>query len=167
MAKHKRSFVKLLVSKLLGLCFLAYMALLMYFLFFSERYGRTATYNDYQYNFTLFREIKRYVDYRALFGDELFLINVVGNLLAFVPFGFLLPVMYREQRKYRVIEGHYVKSFFFVTFMGFVFSLFVETLQLVTKVGCFDVDDLFLNTIGVMIGYICYVISKGIIRRMQ
>ena len=39
----------------------------------------------------------------------------------------------------------------------------VETVQLVSKVGCFDVDDLILNTIGVALGYICYSICHKII----
>ena len=96
-------------------------------------------------------------------GGTDFIINIVGNVGAFIPFGFLVPVMYREQRNDKVIVGHYIRSFFFVSFLGALFSFFVETTQLLTKVGSFDVDDLFLNTIGVMIGYIGYVIAKKII----
>ena len=36
----------------------------------------------------------------------------------------------------------------------------MELLQLVFKVGSFDVDDLFLNTIGGLLGYLVY---KGLI----
>lgn len=32
----------------------------------------------------------------------------------------------------------------------------LETLQLVFKVGSFDVDDMFLNTLGAAAGYLCY-----------
>ena len=39
---------------------------------------------------------------------------------------------------------------------GFVFSLMLETLQLVFKVGSFDVDDMLLNTLGAAAGYLCY-----------
>ena len=53
-----------------------------------------------------------------------------------------------------------------MTCMGFMVSLLVETVQLITKVGCFDVDDLFLNTVGVMLGYLCYYISKKMIGHM-
>ena len=45
-------------------------------------------------------------------------------------------------------------------------GLYAETVQLITKVGCFDVDDLFLNTVGVMLGYLCYYISKKMIGHM-
>lgn len=139
------------------------MILLVYFLFFSEEYGRHEAYSTYQYNLEPFRELRRYLAYRGQIGNELFLINVVGNVVAFMPFGFLLPVMYREQRREVVFQGHYFRSFLFVTFLGFLFSLGVETVQLVTRVGCFDVDDLMLNTLGVIIGYIIYYICKKII----
>ena len=32
----------------------------------------------------------------------------------------------------------------------------METIQLVFKVGSFDVDDMTLNTLGAALGYICY-----------
>jgi glycopeptide antibiotics resistance protein len=136
------------------------MILLVYFLFFSERYGRNEPYSSYQYNFTLFREIARYMQYRDKIGIEYFLVNVVGNVAAFMPFGFFVPVLYREQRREKTHRGHYFRSFLFVTFLGFSMSLCVELVQLITKVGCFDVDDLVLNTSGVILGYILYYICR-------
>lgn len=155
--------MKKFISNILTVCFICYMILLVYFLFFSEEYGRDEIYSTYQYNFKLFRELDRYIEYREQIGFIYFLINVVGNVVAFMPFGFLVPVMYREQRREVVYRGHYFRSFLFVTMLGFSFSLGVETVQLVTKVGCFDVDDLFLNTVGVILGYIIYYVCKKII----
>ena len=82
-----------------------------------------------------------------------------------MPFGFLVPVLYREQRKGVHFKGHYFRSGLFVTFLGFAFSLVVETIQLVTKVGCFDVDDILLNTIGGVLGYIVFVVCNLLRRR--
>lgn len=155
--------VKRFISNLLTVCFICYMILLIYFLFFSEEYGRTEAYTDYQYNLELFRELRRYLSYRGQIGNVYFLINVVGNVVAFMPFGFLVPVMYREQRHELTHRGHYFRSFLFVAFLGLLLSLAVETVQLVTKVGCFDVDDLMLNTTGVILGYLVYYISKKLI----
>ena len=152
--------MKKLISNILTVCFICYMILLVYYLFFSEEYGRHEAYSEYHYNLELFRELKRYLNHRGVIGNELFLINVVGNVVAFMPFGFLVPVMYREQRREGVYKGHFFKSFLFVSLLGFLFSLSVEAVQLVTMVGCFDVDDLVLNTSGVMLGYIIYFISK-------
>ncbi len=139
------------------------MILLVYFLFFSEEYGRDEPYSTYQYNLTLFKELSRYINNYEKIGFTYFLINVIGNVAVFMPFGFLVPVMYREQRREATYRGGYFRSFLFVSVLGFLFSLGVETVQLLTKVGIFDVDDLFLNTMGVMAGYIIYYISKKII----
>lgn len=155
--------LKRLISNMLTVCFICYMILLVYFLFFSEEYGRDEVYTTYQYNLKLFHELRRYLAYKDQIGNLFFLINVVGNVAAFMPFGFLLPVMYREQRRESTHNGHYFRSFLFVTLLGFLMSLIVETIQLVTKVGCFDVDDLMLNTLGVVLGYLIYYISKKII----
>ena len=43
-------------------------------------------------------------------------------------------------------------------------SLCVEVLQLLTRVGSFDVDDIFLNTIGGVLGFVLFIISN-LIRR--
>ena len=128
--------------------FLTYLVVLAYFLFFSERYGRGET-REYHYNLELFREIKRYIAYRDQFGVEYFMVNIVGNVLAFLPFGFFVPILSPKNRK-----------FFWVTLYGFEFSLMVELVQLSFQVGTFDVDDLFLNTIGSMLGYIAFLICK-------
>ena len=38
----------------------------------------------------------------------------------------------------------------------------IETIQLVFKVGSFDVDDMFLNTLGGIAGYLCQWITRAI-----
>ena len=49
----------------------------------------------------------------------------------------------------------------------FLFSLCVELLQLVAKVGVFDVDDLILNTLGGLAGFWCYYILLLMNRRKE
>ena len=83
--------MKKLIRNILALAFVGYMILLIYFLFFSEEYGRTTQFLDYQYNFTPFREISRYMKYRDVVGVDAFLINIVGNIVVFMPFGFFVP----------------------------------------------------------------------------
>ena len=67
-------------------------------------------------------------------------LNLAGNVIGFLPFGFFLPILSRRLRNGAV-----------VTALGFGLSLLVESIQLVFKVGCFDVDDLILNTLGVLL----------------
>ena len=80
--------------------FILYLCLLAYFMFFSESFGRTDTDRGYVYNLILFKEISRYFKYYNVLGFPLFMINIVGNIVAFAPFGFFLPVISRRSKKW-------------------------------------------------------------------
>lgn len=123
-----------------------YIIFLTYFLFFAESTGRTFESRSYHYNLELFKEIGRFIKYRHTLGFQAVTLNLLGNVVAFIPFGFFLPILHQKCR-----------SFFFTTFLSFEFSLMVETIQLVSKVGSFDVDDLLLNTIGGAVGCLCFL----------
>lgn len=143
--------VKRKIRKTGWVFFFVYIALLVYCLFFSERYGRGGS-SEYHYNLELFREINRFIKYRHKLSSELFYLNIVGNVVGFMPFGFFIPMLSRK------------RNFFQVLFLSFELTLTIEVIQLITKVGTFDVDDLFLNTLGGVLGYICYAIFHGIYR---
>ncbi len=141
--------------RLLGkVCFILYIGFIIYFLIFSDWYGRTTTgMEEYHYNLVLFKEIKRFWEYRHQVGLFAMFTNLFGNVLIFMPFGFFMPMA----SKYH--------SFFSALFWSFSLSLGVESFQLVSKVGCFDVDDILLNTIGGALGYVVFVICAAIRRR--
>ena len=145
MAANKNKFDK--HKRFILILFIAYLLLLSYFLFFSEAMGRVGTEAQYRYNLTLFREIKRFYKYRELLGYKAFFLNVFGNVIAFIPFGMLIPKLLPR-----------FSNWFWVTLLAFEFSLCVEVVQLCFKLGSFDVDDLLLNTIGGFIGYWVYYI---------
>lgn len=129
-----------------------YLILLTYFLFFAEAMGRTpGTREDYAYNLVLFKEIRRFIVYREVLGYRAVMLNIVGNVVAFMPFGFIVPEVWNE-----------LNHWYTITFLGFLFSLCIELTQLVSRVGSFDVDDLLLNTIGALLGYVAFVIAKGV-----
>lgn len=138
--------------------FLVYVILLVYFLFFSDYFGRGSHIReDYAYNLVPFKEIRRFIVYLNVVGIESFLLNIVGNIVGFMPFGFFLPVISRRSRR-----------FFNTVLLSFLFSLSIETIQLVFKVGSFDVDDMILNTAGGILGYILYKIVQHIrVRRKK
>lgn len=138
------------------LLFVVYLIGISYFLFFSERYGRTEFNDDYRYNLVLFQEIKRFLKYRHTIGLEGFVVNFFGNVLAFTPFGFCLPLM----------NSRY-KNIFKVILWTFLFSLSIETIQLLYKIGIFDVDDLLLNTIGGAVGYLFLKLFLFMIRKRK
>ncbi len=129
--------------------FLLYFVVLFYFLFFAESMGRTYAEREYHYNLVPLREIKRFILYADILGTRALMLNIFGNIAAFVPFGFFLPVFSKRCRR-----------FGFVVLYSFELSLSVEIIQLVTKVGSFDVDDLILNTLGGICGYVIYHIVQ-------
>lgn len=137
------------IRKMAWIPFIVYMLAMVYFLFFSEQWGRTPS-NDFKYSLEPFKEIKRFYNNWRTIGLERVLLNLVGNVLAFVPFGFVLPVMSRNFR-----------NGFHIALLSLEFSLLVEVIQLVSKVGSFDVDDLLLNTLGGILGYILYRICEN------
>ena len=78
--------------------FILYLILLLYFLFFSEWYGRKNWIEeDYRYNLILFKEIKRFWVYREQLGMQAVLLNLVGNVVGFLPFGFILPILSKKR----------------------------------------------------------------------
>ena len=52
-------------------------------------------------------------------------------------------------------------------YICFFIQPFIETLQLITKVGVFDVDDLMMNTVGGLIGWIIYCIIRFIYHKWK
>ncbi len=134
------------------LLFVLYVLLLIYFLFFSEGYGRVAEVQQaYRYNLVPFVEIRRFWIYRKQLGTFAVFSNIFGNVIGFLPFGFILPVIFRR-----------MNSGFLICISGFLLSLTVEVIQLITKVGCFDVDDMILNTLGAVFGYVLFCICNHI-----
>lgn len=136
-------------QKLGWVLFILYLCFLAHLMFFSESFGRTDTSRGYQYNLVPFNEITRYFQHYDVVGCTLFLINIVGNVAAFMPFGFFLPIISRRSKKW-----------YNTVMLGFGFSLTLETLQLIFMVGSFDVDDMILNTLGAAVGFTVYQIVQ-------
>ena len=69
------------------------------------------------------------------------------NVIMFIPFGYLFPALMVQKRKYAVSQ---------IVCIGFLFSLLIETVQLLAKVGYFDLDDLINNTFGTFVGVMLF-----------
>ena len=72
-----------------------------------------------------------------------FWINVIGNLVLFIPFGFFLPLLSNSFSFTRTI------------FYAFLFSTTIEITQLILPRGS-DIDDVWLNCLGAIIGWLSY-----------
>ncbi len=80
-------------------------------------------------------------------------LNVLLNIALFIPLG-VLPLVFR-----------YAEKWYLMLATGFLTSLAIESIQLVTRRGMFDVDDLFTNTVGAMLGWGIVMAIRAIIRK--
>jgi glycosyltransferase involved in cell wall biosynthesis len=124
------------------LVLIAYTLLLSYWMLLG--FGRV-TKPEYSYNLVPFSSIERYLQGGSISLWER-LVNLVGNIVVFIPFGILLPLVFRK----------FWKSI--GVFIGCLFIL--ESLQLIFKRGSFDIDDFILNTIGFLLGYLFFKLLK-------
>ena len=76
--------------------------------------------------------------------------NSFGNIILFVPIGFLLPAVTGWKKMWKTVVA------------GISFSLFIEIIQLITLRGCFDVDDVILNCLGTVMGFGLYCVAQKI-----
>ena len=81
------------------------------------------------------------------------LLNVIGNAAMFIPSGIVLPIVYKN-----------LNRFWKVFLVGAGISLSIETIQLHFSVRATDIDDLILNTVGVIVGYGIYAFIQRIKR---
>ena len=142
--------LKLLKQSALYLLFSLYIAFLFYLLFFSAY--RSGVKGIVDYNLIPFQTISRYFANFQGFSVWMFTDQFIGNILAFVPFGFFHSVLFSSLRKVGRVAA-----------ISFLLSLTVEIAQLIFRVGAFDVDDLILNVLGGVIGFWAAVI----VRRMR
>ncbi len=81
-------------------------------------------------------------------------VQYVENILLFIPFGFLLPMLWKRFEK---------KQRTFIC--GFLFSLSIEIMQIFSY-RITDIDDLLMNTAGTIAGYFLFIWIKGIFPRL-
>ena len=75
------------------------------------------------------------------FGSLIGGLNIVGNIIFLIPLGLLLPQLFSRINQLRVL------------LIAVLFCLAIELTQAYFKIGIFDIDDVLLNVLGVMVGY--------------
>jgi len=133
---------KVIIHKeLMNLMFIVYLFLLFQLV-------TTSDFESYSNNFIPFREIMRY-----RIDSGLFYRNVVGNIVLFMPFGYLVSY-YLKNTKYYI-----------ALLLTFITSISTEVIQM--YIGrSFDIDDILLNLIGGLIGYLIFKIQYVIIEKL-
>lgn len=106
---------------------------------FVNKYGLSL--NDYIsncVNLIPFKTIVNYIgEFNSLLGTKTIMLNLFGNLCAFMPMAFFLPLLFKKENKFKK---------FFITMTIIIFS--IEIVQLITCSGRFDIDDYILNILG-------------------
>jgi len=117
-----------------------YLFLLIYLLFFAYfRIGTTTA-----INLIPFKTIVNLTLYTMQTGQDIWhwFVNVPGNIVAFIPLPFILNIVVRIRPKVWLI----------ILISAFI-PIVAESLQYLFKRGAFDIDDLILNFLGMLIGY--------------
>lgn len=127
--KNKEKFV--LYKDLMFYFFVIYILCLFYVVTFQDVSWSTS-------NFIPFKEILRYN-----IGSSMFYKNVLGNMVMFVPFGFFVSYFLKLEKMYSI------------TLITLLTSVTIEITQLLIG-RVFDVDDLLLNLIGGIVGFLLY-----------
>lgn len=100
------------------------------------------TFQDNNYgvsNFIPFKEIFRYS-----IGSPKFIMNILGNIMLFIPYGFLASYLLKN------------KKFSIISILTLIVSLTIETVQY--YIGrVFDIDDIILNLLGGIIGFLIFI----------
>ena len=130
--KNHAKFV--LYQDLLMLSFIIYVLCLFQVVTFQDNNNISSN------NLIPFREMFRYD-----LGSRLFLKNVLGNIIMFLPYGFFTSYFLKEKK---------LLPIFILTAVA---SLTIETTQLMIG-RVFDIDDILLNIIGGILGHYLYII---------
>lgn len=82
-------------------------------------------------------------------GQVIAIFELIGNIILLVPIGFIVPVIYRKMT--------WQKSLVLAVATG----LIIEGMQAVLRVGIFDIDDVILNGLGIMLGFAVFTVLRS------
>lgn len=84
-----------------------------------------------------------------------FVYNSFGNIVCFLPFGFLAPFVFSKKQTF--IRG---------LLSGMMFSIFIEAMQFLLATGVSDIDDVFFNSCGTALGYLLYWLVQRVRQKL-
>ncbi|HVU75529.1 MAG TPA: VanZ family protein [Candidatus Paceibacterota bacterium] len=102
-------------------------------------------------NFVPFKTIVPYLMGEK--GSIIDLVELLGNIVPLVPLGLLAPFTFGAMTWPRALV------------LGIATGLAIEALQVLFRIGIFDVDDVMLNALGVLAGYALFALYKIVATR--
>lgn len=146
-------------EKRIKLLFAVY-GIIMLWLLFGQRIGQTGSGSYWQ-------QLEKHIIFTPLLTIRRFLwvlrystnaaqirhavVNLVGNVIMFVPLGFFVPCIWKKPRRF----GWHLLAMV-LTIVG------IELLQLFSLLGTCDVDDLLLNLVGTTVGFAVWKLCQRI-----
>jgi len=119
-----------------------YTVWLLYMLFFLD--SRDYPQLPYEIKYMPFDTIREYF-FHVFYYDKIeFLKNIFGNIILFIPYGFL-GILYPKLNQFR-----------WTLISFFIIINIIEFSQYYFKRGMSDIDDVILNTLGTVIGFLIY-----------
>ena len=165
----KYGYDKSLLRINLIIYFLTYIIMIFNLTLFDELYGRQGLttviwnkkllkeYFNTSFNIIPFHTIKLFMNgyNNGVVSYHAFFENIYGNFLAFIPFAFFIPLIFKKIDKY----------YKFLIIMVII-VVQIELLQFITMSGACDIDDVILNLVGSSIAYLIFSI-KSVNRLMK
>lgn len=112
----------------------------------------TSDFSSFSNNFIPFHEITRYQ-----ITSVLFIRNIIGNIVLFIPFGFIISDMIKD----KIGKSNIIITSFICLFTSFT----IETIQMFIG-RSFDIDDIILNFIGSILGFIIFKLTNYIYHKL-
>lgn len=145
---------KIILKKILSLVFTFYLITLIWVSFISLGHTERNTYfNKKEIHIVPFKNT--YTSLKSLYYNTdhlttnqvpyywfLFIRNIAGNIVLLVPWGFLIPILFRKV--------YMVKTIFILTLL---LSSLIETVQYIFTLGVCDIDDVIYNIAGALLGF--------------
>jgi glycopeptide antibiotics resistance protein len=136
-------------NKYLIIIIILYLALLIKLIVF--KYPPGMTFSVANANLMPFRTILDYLS-----GEPTWRVamrNLLSNIVVLVPFGFLITILYQNIKWKKVL------------LIGLSVGASLELLQVIFKSGIFDIDDIILNFLGVVLGYLLFIFIYRVFKK--
>jgi glycopeptide antibiotics resistance protein len=143
-----------LITTIIWILFILYLALLVKVILF--KYSMITTLGMINYankmpidyrisraNFIPFKTLIHYLG--CIKSSGVAKVNILANIVAFAPMGFLMPILLKK-----------LQNGINVSIVSFIVSLLFELTQLILSIGEFDIDDIILNVLGAILGYLLF-----------
>lgn len=140
LVKNKQRLV--LYKELLGLSFIIYALCLFQVVTFQDNVSWSTN------NFIPFKEMLRYN-----IGSRLFVKNVLGNMLMFLPYGFFISYYLKNEKSWLTL------------ILTLIASFAIELVQMVIG-RVFDIDDILLNLLGGYLGFLIYYCFRKLYNKL-